>query len=405
MRIAILTTYLAVGEQIDSGIGQHFRILADALTEKSHEVHVFLISDGHTGGAARVSLEKDPPTWSWTIVDSAMPDWLSGLSGWSWPLKQLAGHLWSAWKAKAAVLHAHQNRKFQILETHSYNLPGFFLNRARHRPPVLTRVSTTTGQMISRSPLQSRVLKLVAALERRVIRQSSALVTHTVQHRDAVSSEEKLDPSRFEIVPHGLPDVNRSPGNEPRSTGSKVEILFVGRFESRKGVDVLLECVPSVIDACPDVVLTLAGSRGDGHTWENFVNKNPDLAGSSVNSLGRVSSAELSALYQRCDLLVAPSRYESFGLIYVEAMIFGKPVIGCSVGGIPEVVTHGIEGLLVPVGDSSALAEAMIRLVNDEECRERLGRNGRQKFLEHFSSEIMADRSVKLYEKLSVGFE
>ena len=125
-------------------------------------------------------------------------------------------------------------------------------------------------------------------------------------------------------------------------------MLFVGRFERRKGIDVLLAAIPEVAAAFPNARFVLAGAPGQGDLWAAFACAHPDLAGGRVAAPGRVSETQLEELYRQCDVFVAPSRYESFGLIYLEAMRHAKPVVACDAGGIPEVVTDGVTGLLAP---------------------------------------------------------
>ena len=103
--------------------------------------------------------------------------------------------------------------------------------------------------------------------------------------------------------------------------------------------------------------------------------------------------------YQTCDIFVAPSRFESFGLVLVEAMRSGKPVIGCLAGGMTEIVEHGKCGFLVPPGDAEHLAAGMLELVKSPALRESFGRAGRQRFEEEFSSARMAAESVPLYRR------
>jgi hypothetical protein len=401
MRIGLLTTYLAVGDETDSGIGQHFRILADALTTQGHEVEVFFLCDGETATVVRRTLAVLAPGWTCTVVTAPLPGWLMRVGARSWPFQMLLKHLALAWAGRQAVLARHQTGRFDVVETHSYNLPGLFLVSDRKRPPMLTRVSTTTGQMVAISPMRSRVLRWEAKLENFAIRQSDALVTHTRQHRDALGQQEGLDPARFAIVPHGIPDPGAPPPPAPNPAAG-MEFLFVGRFEHRKGIDVLLAAIPLVAYACPTARFTLAGSTGDGHDWAKFAADHPGLlADSRVQSLGRVTSERLPALYRRCDVMVAPSRYESFGLIYVEAMSHAKPVIGCRAGGIPEVVTHGATGLLVAPGDVGALADSMIRLARDAGLRDRMGWAGRADFLARFSASTLAANSIKLYQRIA----
>jgi hypothetical protein len=118
---------------------------------------------------------------------------------------------------------------------------------------------------------------------------------------------------------------------------------------------------------------------------------------SRVRFHGPVSDDALYGFYQACDLFVAPSLFESFGLIYVEAMQFGKPVVGCRTAGIPEVVSDGVEGLLVAPGDAAGLEAALDRLMSDPVLRERLGRAGQRKAREQMSHTGMAERMTRHY--------
>ncbi len=92
--------------------------------------------------------------------------------------------------------------------------------------------------------------------------------------------------------------------------------------------------------------------------------------------LGQVSGERLSELYRECSLFVAPSLWESFGLVFLEAMAQGKAVVGTTAGGIPEVVEDGLTGLLVPPGDANALAGAVLSLIGDPDRCAAMGRAG-----------------------------
>jgi glycosyltransferase involved in cell wall biosynthesis len=401
LKIGLLTTYLALGENNDSGIGQHYRILADALTERGHDVHVFFLCRKDMVVETKRELARLAPRWKCTVVTAQLPRWWVSLCGNSWPAFQLLSQLRLAKAGCTALLAVHQAESFAIVETHSYNLPAFFLLAARRRPPVLTRVSTSLGQIAAISLIQSRVLRFGALLERRVIRKSDALVTHTNQHRDTICAEEGYLPSRFSIVTHGLPDPGKPAPFAAENTDGQIEFLFVGRFEARKGIDVLLSAIPSVIAAYPQVHFTLAGDRGDGVAWEAFERNYPALAGSRVLSLGRVSAEMLTSLYRRCAVLVAPSRYESFGLIYAEAMSHGKPAIGCRSGGTPEVVTDGVTGLLAEPGNVASLETCLHRLAADADLRCSMGEAARADFLQRFSAQQLAEATVTLYQQVA----
>lgn len=397
MRIALLTSYLALEEDADSGIGQHYRILADALADAGHEVEVFYLCDTKSAPAARRGLATLRPRWTLHLLEPSLSRLLAAVPDHKWTVNQLFQHLLLAWKGARALRRAHMRRPFDVVETHAYNSPATFLLLQTPRPVVITRVSTTLGQMLRLGTLRSGLLRFEASLERHTTRSSDALVTHTPRHRDALCAEEGHDPACFAIIPHGIPSPSLPAATDPAHP--PLDILFVGRFEARKGVDVLLDAIPLVARACPETTFTLAGSRDTPGLWEAFCSRHPALRESRVRAPGRASPGDLTRLYSRCAIFVGPSRYESFGLIYVEAMSHGKPVVACQTGGVPDVVGHGVTGLLVPPGNHEALAEAIIRLARQPDLRARMGEAGRQAFLDHFSAQALAANSASLYRQ------
>ena len=196
---------------------------------------------------------------------------------------------------------------------------------------------------------------------------------------------------RAAVIPHGLPDLAR--GVRPAVRAARVEMLFVGRLERRKGVDVLLSAIPAVLQAAPEARLTLNGEEVAGEEpWrETFLQRHrgaPWLK--RVRFEGALSRQDLLARYAACDLVVVPSRYESFGLTALEAMIFAKPCVASNAGGLGEVVADGETGLLAPPGDPAALTAALLRLVRDAELRHALGAAGRRRYEAQFTAAAMA---------------
>jgi hypothetical protein len=118
-----------------------------------------------------------------------------------------------------------------------------------------------------------------------------------------------------------------------------------------------------------------------------------------VSFTGLVSEEELNRLYQSCDLFVAPSLYESFGLVFLEAMNYAKPVVSCQAGGIPEVVEHGVTGLLIEPHAPKALAETILSLLNSPEKLREMGLAGRVRLKSHFSHLEMARRFAHIYRQ------
>jgi glycosyltransferase involved in cell wall biosynthesis len=208
------------------------------------------------------------------------------------------------------------------------------------------------------------------------------------------------------MVPLGLPDLaQRDVAASPAPSPDETNVLFVGRLEPRKGIDVLLEAVPSVLAACPGVTFTIAGQDapvpgGRRTQVEQFTATADPAVAQRVRFAGRVDDDELARLYQACDIFVCPSRFESFGLILLEAMMFRKPTVAVRVGGMQYIVEDGETGLLLDAADATALSDAIIALARDPELRQRLGNQGRLRYEERFSQEAMVEGVVQYYRQL-----
>jgi rhamnosyl/mannosyltransferase len=208
--------------------------------------------------------------------------------------------------------------------------------------------------------------------------------------------------SRCEVIPFGL-DVHPAPAPEGHPAVAAVRarwsgplVLFVGRLVPYKGVEFLLRALP---DAGVGAVIV-----GDGPLRSALQDLARQLGVDSRTFFtGAVDDGEVAAWYGACDIFVLPSitRAEAFGLVQLEAMARGKPVVSTRLPtGVPWVNVDGHTGLTVPPGDSAALAEALRRLAVDEPLRRRMGRAARDRFLAEFTRERMIDRTVALYRNI-----
>ena len=185
-------------------------------------------------------------------------------------------------------------------------------------------------------------------------------------------------------------------------------VLFVGRITPHKGIDVLIRALP------PDATLTVVGS--EGHDPEPPERDYPDLlrslaAGRRVRFAGAVDDAELVSLFRRAVALVLPSVERTYygrtiavsellGLVALEAMASGTPVIASRLGGVPEVVEDGETGFLVPPGDEIALRERLETLLGDPARAARLGARARERVLAQWTWEQCAERCLAAYREL-----
>jgi phosphatidylinositol alpha-mannosyltransferase len=207
-------------------------------------------------------------------------------------------------------------------------------------------------------------------------------------------------PGYYNIIPNGVDvehfEVEREP--IPEYSDDRPNVLFVGRLEKRKGVKYLLQAFAEVKEEMPETRLLIVGpptraARGY-HRWVS------ERGLRDVEFVGYVTYDELARYHHTADIVVAPATgNESQGIVLLEAMAAGRPLVASNIEGYASVVTHGVEGLLVTPKDSHALANAIVELLADPQKRREMAENGRQR-AEQFRWERVSQRVLTYYEQL-----
>jgi len=178
-------------------------------------------------------------------------------------------------------------------------------------------------------------------------------------------------------------------------TGKKI-LLTVGRLVERKGHDLVIKALPKIIQAVPNVIYLIVGAGPQQKKLAGLVNQNN--LGNYVQFIGSVAQADLASFYQICDAFIMPARQlpngdvEGFGIVYLEANLFGKPVIGGRSGGVGEAVIDGQTGILVNPESVEEIAQAAIKLLTDQAYAERLGLQGLQRVEEEFDWQSQTEK-------------
>ncbi len=283
--------------------------------------------------------------------------------------------------------------------------------------PVVTRLVTAGRQVASLHGDRGADARLIGEMEKLLIQRADHVLPNTIATQKAAEDTYKvsLSPSRCTVVPYGIVPAAEEAARpfDPDRPPQPFTVLFVGRLEKRKGITDLFEAIPRVVEKVPQARFIFAGddnSQHDGFQSQSgmdyptyFADRHAKYR-AAVSFLGAVHDDDLQRLYQSCDLFVAPSLYESFGLVYVEAMNYAKPVIGCHAGGIPEVVDDGVTGLLVPPQEPKALAEAIISLLSAPARLREMGMAGRGQVLTRFSYLQMARDFERVYRSVIRDF-
>jgi D-inositol-3-phosphate glycosyltransferase len=223
--------------------------------------------------------------------------------------------------------------------------------------------------------------------EERLVAQVDGLVCASVVERRALVSEYGADPERAIVIPCGVDTALFRPGDRDESRAriggdATPLVLYVGRIAPIKGLETLLDAIAHLRRDGSQVRLLIVGGEADeptnGHEAE--IRQRVDALGlrDVVRFVGAQPQDVLRDFYVAADVTVLPSYYESFGMVALEAMACGSPVIASRVGGLATTVRDGVTGFLVPDGDASALAERLEAVLADEDLRFRLGREGVQ---------------------------
>jgi phosphatidylinositol alpha-mannosyltransferase len=193
----------------------------------------------------------------------------------------------------------------------------------------------------------------------------------------------------YVIIPNGVDTDRFHPENEPlpEFLDGKINLLFVGRLDPRKGLGNLIEAMPTIYkELGGEVRLIIVGG---GYLRRILENEVDESIRPHVRFVGRVSRELLPRYYATCDIFCSPAtRNESFGIVLLEAMSSGKPIVACDIPGYRTVVTDSREGLLVRPKDPGSLVEAVVRLARDGAERAAMGELGRKKALSYSWEEI-----------------
>lgn len=213
----------------------------------------------------------------------------------------------------------------------------------------------------------------------------------------------EFSPDRLSIFPLGMED--RSRGIIAEKKNGFLDVLFVGRLEGRKGVDVLFEVIPSLCQKHPKARFLFVGEDRVQRDGKTYGEKFRAQYGSArfrdrVLFLGKLPDDDLEKYLAQCDIFVSPSRYESFGLVFLEAMMFSKPAIGCRSGGMKEIVEDGVTGLLAEPGDATTLREALDALLSDAAKRESFGKAARERYLQIYTREKLIENALNFYRRI-----
>jgi glycogen synthase len=366
VRIALVSTLLPDGH---SGIARATRDLAGELRAQSHAVELVTLAGGRVPPGIQVhQIQAGTPLQQAVAVRDVLAAlWEAGR------LDVASAPLWAGEAALAAC-----DRRF----------------------PTVVTCMTTGKTTAAISPDWGEANAQGVWLEQLCVTGARHMHGLTEAALETVQADYGGSPLTSAVVPRGLRDRCGEPAGS--HAGGPVRVLFVGRLERRKGVDVLLAAARALVAQGVDFRLDLAGpdspltETGRGYR-EGFERDAPPGLRERVTFHGPVSDSDLEELYSRADLVCQPSRFESHGIVLVEAMMFGKPIVSTAAGGISEVVEEGANAMLAEPGDAISLAASLRRAIESPELRARFGARSRELYLERYEAGVVARGMVRLF--------
>jgi phosphatidyl-myo-inositol dimannoside synthase len=243
----------------------------------------------------------------------------------------------------------------------------------------------------------------LGGLRRLALSRASRIAAVSAFTARAMSEAQGLERERIVVLPPALDPVFSDATEETRPPqlppGARV-VLTVGRLvsaEPGKGVDTVLHALPKVLRAFPEACFVIVGD-GDARPGIEKLARESNVAGHVVFA-GEQPLEALRGFYDRCEIFAMPSRQEGFGVVFLEAMAHGKPVIAGAHGGTPELVADGVTGYLVRYGDAEAVADRLLALLGNPARRAQMGEAGRARFEQNYTFARFRERLLALLER------
>lgn len=365
LKIALIPAY---DYPYPGGVTQHITALANSLRKRGHQVRIVAACSGAVGeepeGVIRVSRFVSPIPVAGSVARLAVSPRLIP-------------------RVKDVLLR----ERFDILHLHEPMIPALpwaVLHHSRTWPH-----SAVIGTFHGYREQTVRSWHYVRPLVQRLFNRLDTHIAVSTVARDYIAS---YFPAPYQVIPNGVdPDRFKRPAPAlPNGREKRLNILFVGRLEKRKGFRYLFQAFRQVRACLPHVTLTVVGTYKPADIA-------PYYGEPGVKFVGYCPDDELPYYYHTADVFCTPSTgSESFGVVLLEAMVTGVPIVASDIAGYRTIVTDSQEGLLVPPRDVPALTQALLRLLNDPQLRAAAGQRGREKAA-RYSWDIIADRILDIY--------
>jgi len=299
--------------------------------------------------------------------------------------KALLVYVWWMVSKRRFLLHVHTSSRNSFWRKCLFIVPALLSCR-----PVILHLHGSEFMQF----FENECGRVKKAVVRQVFSRCDKVLVLSESWRRAVERITRRD--NLEVLKNASPLFNKSSPGRERKTN---RLLFLGRLGRRKGIYVLLESLSAVRKLFPDVTLSVGGD-GEIEQVRSRV-RELDLT-EVVDVLGWVRGDDKHLLLETSTVFVLPSHDEGVPISILEAMSASLPIVATPVGGVPEVVRDGMDGILVETGNSVALANAICRLLGDKTLAESMGRNACERHRVEHSVDSVLQRLEAIYREMGV---
>ena len=303
--------------------------------------------------------------------------------------------------AKANELIAN-GEKFDVIHAHDWLVAyaAKTLKQSYNIPLISTIHATEAGR---NSGIHDEVQRYINDTEWLLTYESSEVIVNSNYMKCELQRLFGLPFEKINVVPNGI-NINNFNGIErdyefrrQYAMDNEKIILYVGRLVYEKGVQNLISAMPKILNGYNDSKLVIVGKGGMYDELKNQANAMG--IGHKIYFTGYLNSKEVQKIYKCADVAVFPSTYEPFGIVALEAMLAGVPAVVSDVGGLDEIINHGIDGMKSYAGNSNSIADSVLTLLYDHKLCANISKNAKAKVKEQFNWNKIAQDTHFIYEK------
>lgn len=308
----------------------------------------------------------------------------------------------------------HKKYNFDIMHSHMCHMPDVYLKLfTRLNLPTVVTIHGTI-QMLRDHAIIARDLfhdlesgeksilyfyPVISQLQQLYVKKVSRFIAVSQKTKELAIEHLGVDPDKISLVYNGVDiDLFHTPSETELLTRySKPTIVYVGRIISKKGIDILIKAMPNVLKAFPNACFVFVG--GGNIAFYKKIIRSQGIAKKNYLFTGHMGYLERAKIYREATVFINPSFFENCSISILEAMSSGCSVVASNVGGNPELIKSGENGLLVRVFDYKEFAGAIISLLNDDRLNSMIGKKARRTVEWSFSSTKCAEETYKVYKQ------